>query len=105
MVVIVVVFCVLYILTGLGISGSIFVSRFLVVFLRKDSEYIHSVVTCTPPSLMHPNEDPVKYASVGKCQAPGCPGGNAVLVLSSHLRIMSGWGNIPLLHSCSSYQC
>lgn len=31
-----------------------------------------------PPSLMYPNEDPVKYASTGKCQAPGCLGGNAV---------------------------
>lgn len=31
-----------------------------------------------PPSLMHPNEDPVKYASAGKCQVSGCPGGNAV---------------------------
>lgn len=102
---VVVVFCVLCILTSLGITGSIFVLRFIVVFLRKDTEYVHSAFTHKPTSLMHPNEDPVKYTSVGKSQAPGCPVGNAVLVLFSHLRIISGWGNIPLLHSCSSCQC
>lgn len=91
----------LCILTSQGISGPMFVLRFIVVFLRKDSEYVHSAFSQKSPSLMHPNEDPVKYTSAGKCQAPGCPGGKAVLVLFSHLRIVSGWGNIPLLHSCS----
>lgn len=102
--VVMVVFCVLCILTHLGISGSIFVLRFIVVFLRKDSEYVHSALICKPSSMIHPNEDSVKYTSVGKCQAPDCPGGNAILVLL-HLRIKSGWGNILLLHSCSSRPC